>query len=87
MKKMSVLLIMIALLAITGTGYADIPTNLKVFDETTIGAEIDLPDLIKLTKNSSIGIRVGVFDLHEDWKDSSFAMIKFTSHWGVDLSK
>ncbi len=61
-----------------GVGTTVFAANIEIFDETELGAKIDVPNLIKITENSSIGVEAGVNDLHHDWKDDSFAFVKYT---------
>lgn len=61
--------------------------NFEIFDETELGAKVDLPDLIK-KDNHSIGVEVGFTDLHQDWEDSGYAVVKYTWRGSIlDFSK
>jgi hypothetical protein len=73
MRKIITFIILISLIACPAFAY-----NMEVFDETELGAKVDAPNLIQITENCSVGVEAGVYDLHEDWKDSSYAAVKFT---------
>ena len=78
MKK--ILLIAVLLLTVSCIpAFADsIPSNLEIFDETTVGAKIDAPNLFLQYGNHSLGCEVGLTNLFEDWDQSGYAIVKYT---------
>ena len=87
MKKL--ILTLILTLAFTPLAFADsIPSNLEIFDETTVGAKVDLPNLVKTTTNTALGAEVGLSNLFEDWDQSGYVIVKFTYTGSLlDLTK
>lgn len=87
MKKTLVMLLVMLLFAIPA--FAD---NLEMFDETEVGAKVDLPELVKLGP-VDLGVEAGIDSIHDLLNDtendaSSYLIAKATIHWTlVDLSK
>ena len=80
-NKFAVIAVMVLALFMIGVipVFADsIPSNLEIFDETVVGAKIDLPDLIKITASSSLGAELGMTNMFEDWDQSGFVIVKYT---------
>ena len=82
MKKGLILAVLLMFLAVPVHAY-----NIEIFDETELGAKIDIPNLIKKDKHS-IGFEIGITNIHDKWKDSSYGIVKYT-YWGslFDFSK
>ncbi len=53
-------------------------TNAEVFDEVSMGAELDMPNLVKVTKTVSLGVAVGTNDLQEFWEDDAYIVTKLS---------
>ena len=62
MRKLIVTLIaVVALIGVTPV-FADIDTNLEIFDEVTTGIEISADDFLLSTKYVDVGVKVGVLN-------------------------
>lgn len=49
-----------------------------IFENTKLGAKIDIPNIIKLAENHSIGAEISITDITKDWDLGSQAFIKYT---------
>jgi len=48
-----------------------------IFEETTLGAKVDLPNLVK-KGNHSLGAELSITDITNDWDLGSQAFVKYT---------
>jgi len=48
-----------------------------IFENTDLGAKVDVPNIIK-KGNHSIGAEISIFDITENWDEGSQAYVKYT---------
>lgn len=49
-----------------------------IFENTDLGAKIDVPNIVKFNDKHSIGASISITDITEDWDMGSQAFIKYT---------
>ncbi len=88
-KKMKrLILITLAIMLLAMPAMATIPSNLEIFDETEVGAKVDLPNLFVKKGAHSLGGELEVRNLFERWSDSLYVGIKYTYRGSLcDLDK
>jgi len=53
--------------------YAD-----DIFENTTLGAKVDMPNLVLQKGDHSVGAEISITDITEDWDLGSQAFVKYT---------
>ena len=74
MKKL--LILAVAIMFIVG-GTAPVWGD-DIFENTTLGAKIDLPNLVLKKGDHSIGAEISITDITKDWDLGSQAFVKYT---------
>lgn len=72
MKKAILLTALIALIAMP------VFAN-DIFENTDLGAKVDLPNIVLKKGNHAIGVEISITDITKDWDLGSQAMIKYTN--------
>jgi len=74
MKKL--LIILFAVMFIVG-GTAPVFSD-DIFENTDLGAKIDLPNIVLKKGDHSIGAEISITDITEDWDQGSQVYLKYT---------
>ena len=72
MKKLLILAVAILMIGAVPV-FAD-----DIFENTTLGAKIDLPNLVLKKGDHSIGAEISITDITEKWDLGSQAFVKYT---------
>ena len=75
MKKL--IIIAVAVMLVMSMGVMPVMAD-DIFENTTLGAKIDLPNLVLKKGDHSIGAEISITDITENWDLGSQAFLKYT---------